>query len=286
MLNLNQYQTMGVINVTPNSFSDPVSSLDSTRYIKQLNEFLSIPNLIIDLGFESTAPTVPMNQAITKTEERKRFLEFLAQIRGFNFAGHVISFDTYRVDNFLFMKDRFSEIHSDCEFIFNDVSGVLDNDLAKALEQESFHYIFNSTHIPSRNVVNHHMTFTQEGDPIEKTLNSFMRAEEYFIKLGCLHRLILDPGFGFSKSYEQNWTLINRFSDLLKSLPENLKKTPILIGLSKKSFLRKALMTESFEESELLHFKCLVDFMKLERNPLLFRVHDPKIVTLAKNFSL
>ncbi len=269
--------------MTPNSFSDHGSSLEESFFKKQLTEFLAFDNLIVDIGFESTAP---MNQAISPEEELERFLTFLKKSSSFNFFGKVISFDTYRVKNFLFMKKEFSKIHPGCSYVFNDVSGVLDDELSLALESDKFYTIFNNTHIPSRGVVGKHMTFIQLGNATDACIKSFNHAADFFKSRGCIDRLILDPGFGFSKTYEQNWELINGFQSLLDQLPESLKQSPVLVGLSKKSFLRKALATESLEESEHLHLKCLGEMLKIKKNPLIFRVHDPKIVSLAHTFWL
>lgn len=283
MFTFNQYTTLGVINMTPNSFSDQGKSLVPQVLKEQLQSFLHSNNVIVDIGFESTAP---MNEAVSAHEEWERFIAFLSAIKGIELREKVISLDTYKVENFLKMAAVLKAEYKTSHIIFNDVSGCLDAELSHALTLDNFSYIYTFSHIPSRSDVLKHMKFQSSRDVVQECLESFTRACDFFDQRGMLDRLILDPGFGFSKSYEQNWELINRFSELTDELKKQSIKNPILIGLSKKSFLRKALKTESFSESELLHFKCLVDLMKSTKHPLLFRVHDPRIVELAHTFSL
>ncbi len=263
--------------MTPNSFSDRGKFLNEDSARIQLQNFLARNNLILDVGFESTAP---MNSAITQVEEWSRFESFLNLSKDFSFEGKKISFDTYKSDNFIRMARAFKGAHPGVKLIWNDVSGVLDESLWNALSQIDCLYIYSSTHIPSRDLVLNHMSFLNKADVTEATIKNFQRATDAFKKRGWEDRLIVDPGFGFSKTYEQNWQLIHSFQEVLDHTD-----CPMLIGLSKKSFLRKALGTESFEESEHLHFHCLVGLMKMQGPHRLYRVHDPRIVELAHTFS-
>jgi dihydropteroate synthase len=275
-MNLSKYKTLGVINRTPNSFSDHGASLNPDHFDSQLKSFLDDPTVIVDVGFESTAP---MNQAISSSEEYARFLSFLLASKDYSFTDRFISFDTYKVQNFLLMADEFQKLHPEAHLIFNDVSGVLDTELKEALLEfkgKKFYYIYTFTHIPDRSQVLNHMKFlSTESDIIEATANAFNRAYKWFKSFGMESQLILDPGFGFSKTYEQNWQLINCFNDL--EVKTNLS-LPVLIGLSKKSFLKKALEHHPAMELEDLHKKCICDLQKASKMDLLFRVHDPKIM--------
>lgn len=264
--------------MTPNSFSDRGKFLNEDAARIQLQNFLDQKDLIIDVGFESTAP---MNSAITMEEEWIRFESFLELSKEFSFEGKKLSIDTYKSDNFIRMARAFKTYHPGVKLIWNDVSGVLDESIWNALSQIDCLYIYNSTHIPSRDLVLNHMIFLNKADVTEATVKNFQRATEAFKKRGSgwEDRLIVDPGFGFSKTYEQNWQLIHSFQEILDHTDR-----PVLIGLSKKSFLRKALGTESFEESEHLHFHCLVNLMKMQGPHRLYRVHDPRIVELARRF--
>lgn len=277
-MNLSKYKTLGVINRTPNSFSDHGASLNPDHFDTQLKSFLDDPTVIVDIGFESTAP---MNQAISSSEEYTRFLDFLLVSKDYTFADRFISFDTYKVQNFLLMAEEFQKIHPKAHLIFNDVSGVLDTELKEALlkfKGKNFYYIYTFTHIPDRSQVLNHMKFlVNESDIIEATANAFNMAYEWFKSFGMESQLILDPGFGFSKTYEQNWQLIDCYSELEAQTNLSL---PVLIGLSKKSFLKKALEFHPAMELEDLHKKCIFDLQKASKGDLLFRVHDPKIMKI------
>jgi dihydropteroate synthase len=265
--------------MTPNSFSDQGKSLNPEIAIAQLQSFLENKKVIPDIGFESTAP---MNSAIALEEEWRRFENFLHVIKDIDLSESILSLDTYKIENFIKMTKELKSTFKVQHVVFNDVSGCLDADLSRAMDQEDFTYIYTFSHIPSRAEVLNHMNYLSEKDVVHECAEAFKKAIEFFKQKGKLDRLILDPGFGFSKTYEQNWDLINRAPELMELLANEKITNPILIGLSKKSFLRKALKTESFSESEKLHLNCLVDILKATKHPILFRVHDPKIVELAK----
>lgn len=277
--NLSQYKILGVINRTPNSFSDHGLSLNPDHFNKQLQSFLNDPSVIIDVGFESTAP---MNQAITLVEERVRFESFLEASKKFSFEDRFISFDTYKIKNFKYMVHEFKKLHPKAHFIFNDVSGVLDEELKEALfefRHTNFYYIYTFSHIPSRSKTLDHMKYLdEEKDVIEDTALHFKKAYEWFKSFEMEHQLILDPGFGFSKTYEQNWKLIDSFNELEERLLELKITNPLLIGLSKKSFLKKAINSDSPEALEEIHQNCIRKMLSNRVMNLLFRVHDPSIL--------
>ncbi len=278
MNELDQYQLLGVINRTPNSFSDSGLSLKSDFFKDQLTSFLKHQELIVDFGFESTAPT---NKAISDDEEWERFSLFLDEIKGLDFGSRIISFDTYKALNFFRMKKVFLEIHPNVNFLFNDVSGVLDdslNDLLLKTKDEKIFYVYTFTHIPERSLVLDHMKYINEKeDIINQCLQSFIKAYKFFKSHNKETNLILDPGFGFSKTYEQNWRLIDSFEELSKGLVLHDISCPILIGLSKKSFLKKYLNSTDLKALENLHLECLLKMSQKSSHKLLFRVHDPGI---------
>lgn len=278
-MNLSKFKTLGVINRTPNSFSDQGQSLNPHHFESQLKSFLEDPTVIVDVGFESTAP---MNQAVSSEEEFSRFENFLDASKDFSFENKFISFDTYKVQNFLLMAKSFKALHPRAHFIFNDVSGVLDDELKEALlkfKNENFYYIYTFAHIPSRDQVLDHMKFLHpESDVITEASLAFKKAYNWFKSFQMEDKLILDPGFGFSKTFEQNWQLIDHWSEL--EAKTNLD-VPVLVGLSKKSFLKKALENHLELDLEGLHQKCIQGIQKASKGNLLFRVHDPKIMDFS-----
>lgn len=279
---------MGVINITPNSFSDRTSLLHQDEILKNTcKQFLQIPGLIFDFGFESTAP---MNEAITALEERRRFDHFFKTIEGIDFSSQWISFDTYRPSNYRYFEEQFSSRYKGCGFIFNDVSGVIDPELIELLagkaHQDNFYYLYASTHIPSRDKVLKHMDFLvnaqseNAADIIEMTFNHFVQGFEQLKKIGMAEKIIFDPCFGFSKTYEQNWQLLNHLDDLILKTKKAQMERPWLIGLSKKSFLRKSLVNsrDPFVDAEILHEKILNEIFSKKMGQLICRAHDPFLV--------
>ena len=273
---LSNYKILGVINRTPNSFSDHGASLNPHHFESQLKAMLEDSSVIPDIGFESTAP---MNTAISATEEFSRFEEFLEASKGFSFNNRYISFDTYKVENFLLMTSFFRKIHPGAHFIFNDVGGVLNEELKEALlkfKNKNFYYIYTFSHIPSRDKVLDHMKFVQpDSNILDEVARAFRATHSWFKDFGMENNLILDPGFGFSKTYEQNWALIHHFAELGSLIDLDV---PVLVGLSKKSFLKKALEHLPGMGLEELHAQCLKNLELSFSGKLLFRVHDPNIV--------
>ncbi|MBC7539903.1 MAG: dihydropteroate synthase [Bacteriovorax sp.] len=278
---------LGVINITPNSFSDGNIFLNSETLKSTLNNFLTIPNLALDFGFESTAP---MNSAISLDEERSRFDSFFDIIKEIDLNGRWISFDTYRPQNYLYFEEKFKSRYHECGFIFNDVSGVLDSELLMLLKnkqnQENFFYVYGCTHIPLRDNILDHMKYIHEGDIVQMCFEHFSKGLEKLKEIGMIDKIICDPCFGFSKTYEQNWDLIHRFDELVFKLNNSLINIPWIIGVSKKSFLRKSLpdSLDPFQDSEILHLKIIQDLVSKHLGHLIFRAHDPKIV--QKSFNL
>jgi dihydropteroate synthase len=275
-MKLSNFKILGVINRTPNSFSDHGLSLNPEHFKSQLKSFLEMDSVIVDIGFESTAP---MNQPVSVEEEFARFESFLEASKEFSFDNIFISFDTYKIHNFLRMTESFRRFHPEAHFIFNDVSGVLNDELKSALlkfKGEEFYYIYTFSHIPERSQVLEHMKFVHpESDIITETARAFNHAFNWFKSFGMEDNLILDPGFGFSKTYEQNWELIHHWRVLEAKMKLD---TPILLGLSKKSFLKKALKNYPGLDLESLHKKCIQDIQKASKGNLLFRVHDPRVL--------
>lgn len=283
---------MGVINITPNSFSDPHLFYlnDSLRNIIAANT--GRPHFLFDFGFESTAP---MNPSVSAAVEQERFDQFFELIKDLDLSGRWISFDTYRPESFRYFESRFKGRYKAQGFLFNDVSGVLDAELQELLEERkndpAFRYVYSYTHIPSRAETGNHMNYLlKEGDRglvLERASEHFKKGEDLFKKLGVLEQVVFDPSFGFSKTYEQNWDLIRRFPELKIRFRD---EQSWLIGLSKKSFLRKSLPQDIqddpvklFAGAEVLHERLLTQLMEENRGHLFYRVHDFDIVSRAEN---
>jgi dihydropteroate synthase len=227
-----------------------------------------------------------MNRSITIDEEKSRFHFFLDFLKANpEILLTSLSIDSYKTENFKYFYFEIKRLFPEIKLIMNDVSGVLDLALSNLLmELKDIHYIYTCTRIPERSVVLDHMTFLQPTAPtiLDECTSRFTTAYQWFDERNLLDRVMFDPGFGFSKTYEENWTLIDGFSSLVETLDGKNIKIPWVIGLSRKSFLRKkcADSPDPILAAEELHKKLLQQFIKQTKTDIYLRVHNPEVVSL------
>jgi len=273
---------MGVINLTPNSFSDGKENLTSVQVFDQLNHLEQAGCRYFDFGAESTAP---MNDSINFETEVKRLDQLLSPLieKGV-FNNKNISIDTYRPQTFKYLY-QLIEKHTDVkQLIWNDVSGILDDELLDILINHcpNTKYVYSHSHVPSRDLTGYHMDYLHhEADIFFEVKEYFEQALEVFKWNHIGERVIFDPCFGFSKTRAQNLTLIEKTPELIQSFSEDLTW---LLGISRKSFLRplnrpelssdEALQFAEVKHREILH----VWERDLESREVMIRLHDPMIL--------
>ena len=253
---------MGVMNVTPNSFSDGGSISGTDSFKSKLKSFGNVD--AIDIGAESTAP---MNQSIFWEEEWERLLPFIPFILE---SEVTISLDTYHPETI----DQFLKVWKDqnCKrpIIWNDVSGKFDHFAKAFLKYDpSFTYIFCHNLAPLRELSGKHMEYkwSSEGEDFLNELASYFR--------GRIHpQVIFDPCLGFSKTYEQNWYILDHFHELQKKTGHDRW----LLGFSRKSFLRKKFNLEIDQRDELdrVHGE-LLSKIKMD-GEVWIRTHRPELL--------
>jgi dihydropteroate synthase len=291
-LKLSSLTIMGVINITPDSFSDGGHYNDQSSFTKQLNYLVATGATVIDVGAQSTAPT---SSPITAQEELGRYQQtLLPHLISYGWPDSIaLSLDTFRPETFKRLYDEILEIVPSVQLIWNDVSGVMDGQLASLLtiEAPNCHYIFSHSGVTNREQSAHHLDFMVESSDMVKTVcEHFAAASRQFAKWGVeARRVIYDPCLGFSKSYEANWQLINGVELLAKSVAPN----SLLMGLSRKSFLRERLIRElgliDISREELIRLSdyllCSLTSTWIQRvspnTSLITRVHDPQTVRIA-----
>lgn len=273
---------MGVINITPNSFSDGGKFTTTDKIRKQINYFRSYGCSVFDFGAESTAP---FNSAVSARDELERLIPLFDLIRGGEFKeSEVLSFDTYKTSTFGEILKLTKSCGVSNKIIFNDVSGSLDDELFSLMEEFDFDYVFSHNLAPTRSETSNHMDYNQEVIDLK---NYFENAVSEFSKRGFVDRVIFDPCFGFSKSTEQNLELIQNTFDWLNP------NFPWVLGVSKKSFLRSLCPVEDdlekLEFSELVHVQVLVNWFReyekmnlAPKKSIFIRLHDPKIFYASK----
>jgi dihydropteroate synthase len=260
---------MGVINITPNSFSDGGEIEASEQLHHRIKTFGIIDAL--DFGAESTAP---MNRPISCQEEWERLAPFLSEIIKYNCA---ISIDTYHPET----VEKISRIWIDQKiplpFIWNDVSGKFDTYTRKfLLLNKKFHYVFCHNLSPSRELSGYHMNY--QIHPHREEMDFLEELADYF-RPHIHERVIFDPGLGFSKTYEQNWFIMDHF-DLLQ---KKIGHWNWLIGFSRKSFIRKKfniteLTIQSKDELDHIHGELLHKMRLSLHGTVWVRTHRPELL--------
>ena len=252
IVNLNTPKVMAIINLTPDSFFDGGKIKTDAKLLKITKEHLSQGADLLDIGGYSTRPDA---ENITETEERKR-LEGKIKIIKKNFPDSHISIDTFR-SNIAKMA-----IEEGAQLI-NDVSGgKLDPSIYEIAAQYQVPYIL--THYRGTPKIMNQLTNYTD---IISEVCDYLQITAKTIREKNIHDIIIDPGFGFAKTREQNFELLQKmryFTHL---------NMPILVGISRKSFIYKTIGTSS---KEALPTTTALHLLALQNGANILRVHDTK----------
>ena len=248
-------QVMGIVNLTDDSFFAgsrnlrPDGTFDEELFRGRIVNMLESGAGILDLGACSTRPG---SDSISGEEEWRR-LEPALRILAAEHEGVRVSIDTFRPE----VVSRAFDIIG--PFIVNDVSGGC-GEMWSLLGQLGLPYIAMHTRGTPKN-----MQSLTDYDNVTEAVREFFvgiaaEADRHGVK-----DWILDPGFGFAKTVEQNWQLLREMSVL-----QELGKE-ILVGLSRKSFLFRPL---GITPAEALPATQVADFIALQNGADILRVHD------------
>ncbi len=215
---------MGVINVTPDSFSDGGRFLESDAAVAHGLDLHARGADIVDVGGESTRPGA---ERVPAPEELARVLPVVS---GLAAAGVPVSIDTMRASTAQAAVEAGA-----C--IVNDVSGGLaDPDMYSTVAALDVPYIAMHWRGHS-NTMNDLATYE---DVVLEVIRELRDRADAAMAAGIpLRRIVLDPGLGFAKTADHNWALLQRLPNLLA------QGYPILIGASRKRFLGSLLADES-----------------------------------------
>lgn len=280
------FSTMGVLNATPDSFSDGGVNFQQESFKASLEQFLNNRFNILDIGAESSAP---MNKAISEQLEKERLENIVFPVLKrclpkLKKKKVTLSIDTYKPTIATYFFHFLKEQDFDGSIIWNDVSGIIDDHVFKWLElAKGNEYVYCSNHIPARDKTLNHLEFTKpKHDILEDIHEDFEKALKE-IK-DYKERLWLDPSFGFSKTREQNLKLLRNYSSQINRSSHDKH----LIGVSRKSFFRKEVLeNENFSKEQpvnlMTEYYQLTFLQKMisEASPnhrLIFRVHEPFIL--------
>jgi dihydropteroate synthase len=252
LIDLSKPKVMGILNLTPNSFFDGGKYKNETEIIAQVQKMLSEGATFIDIGAYSSKP----NAEFVSVEEEMARIVPIVDLLTQQFPGILISIDTFR-----------SQVAEACiqkgAALINDISaGKLDDAMLGVVAKYNVPYIM----MHMRGTPQTMSTLTQYEDVVKEVLLYFSERIAVARSLG-INDLIVDPGFGFAKTIEQNYELLQKM-ELFQQL-----KLPVLVGISRKSMIYKKLNNNA---SESLNGTTTLNTISLLKGAKILRVHDVK----------
>ncbi len=252
LIDLSVPKVMGIINVSPDSFYDGGKTIAEPEIVKQAEKMLADGATFLDVGGYSTRPGA---EEISGTEEINRVVNAIEIILK-NFPKALISIDTFR-----------SEVAKNAveagAAIVNDVAGgTLDSEMYKTAAKLKVPYILMHMRGTPK-------TMTKLTDYQNVTIDVIKNLAE---KIKCaraegINDIIADPGFGFAKTSDQSFQLLNNLE-----LFQNLG-VPILAGVSRKSMIYKTFGTSA---EHALNGTTALNTIALSKGASILRVHDVK----------
>ena len=252
LVSLSQPVVMGILNMTPDSFYEGSRIRGTEALLRQAESMLQEGAAILDIGGYSTRPEAP---EVTPEEERIRVIPAIRALRQ-AFPDCLISVDTFRA----LIAQEAVEAGAN---IINDVSGgTLDAAMFATAGRLQVPYIL----MHMRGTPQTMPQFTQYED-IMLELVQFFEPRIVQLQAAGVRDVILDPGFGFAKTIDQNFEVLRHLGDL------RLLGLPVLAGLSRKSMTYKTL---EIPATEALAGTIALNTIALMHGASILRVHDVK----------
>ena len=253
LMDLSEPQVMGILNVTPDSFYAGSRGVTNGYILDRCQQILDEGASIIDIGAYSSRPNA---QHISAEEEMSRLRTGLELIRK-NHPEAIVSVDTFRADIARMCVEEYGVA------IINDISaGNMDEQMFSTIARLGVPYIIM------------HMKGTPQNMQENPHYDHFLKEIFYYFseKVQKLRDLgakdiIIDPGFGFGKTIEHNYELMNHLEEF------HLFELPILVGLSRKSMIYKLLGSNP---EEALNGTTALNTIALTKGAHILRVHDVK----------
>lgn len=256
LVDLSQPRLMGILNLTPDSFSDGGQFNNEKSALQQVEKLLKNGATIIDIGAQSTRPKAEFLKA---EEEINRIGNIISLIKK-EFPDSLISLDTFYSEVVKFGFDEGIDL-------VNDISaGQFDSDLLDTVAKTGLPYILMHVN-PTYQVMHEKIKY----DDIILAINYFFSEKVNLLRKKGITDIILDPGFGFGKTVEDQYKMIDEFQYI------GFGHLPVLAGISKKSFIYKPLGKQPNEvekETLDLHLKLL------EKGASIIRLHHPETLKL------
>ena len=252
LIDCNIPKVMGILNVTPNSFFDGGKHSDAEAILFQVEKMLQEGTTFIDVGGYSSKPNA---EFVSEQEELNRVLPIVQLILN-RFPETLLSIDTFR-----------SSVAKAClengAAMINDISaGKLDDKMLETIA--NFQVPYCMMHL--RGTPETMQTLTNYDFIVKEMLFYFSERVAAARALG-INDLIIDPGFGFAKTTEQNFEVLQKL-ELFQTF-----ELPILVGFSRKSMIYKTLNSNA---SEALNGTTVLNTLGLSKGAKILRVHDVK----------
>ena len=252
LLDLNKPKIMGILNVTPDSFFDGGLYNTEKKVDIQVMKMIEDGMDILDVGGYSSRPGA---KEISIDEEIDRVIPVVKFIRK-KYPELILSVDTFR-----------SEVARNCLDlgidIINDISaGCIDKNILDVVSEYNCPYIM--MHMKGTPQT---MQINPEYDNLIKELLIFFAKRIYLAREKGIIDIIVDPGFGFGKTLDHNYTIIKKIENF------KLLDLPILAGISRKSFITKQL---DINKKDSLNGTTALNMYFLEKKINILRVHDVK----------
>ncbi|EKT3956728.1 dihydropteroate synthase [Flavobacterium psychrophilum] len=252
LIDLSTPKVMGILNVTPDSF------YDGGRFVSEKNVLIQVENMLqdganfIDIGGQSSKPKAAI---VSIDEELKRVVSIVDLILK-KFPETMISIDTFNSKVAQIAVEKGAAI-------INDISaGNLDDNMFETIAKLQVPYIM----MHMRGTPQTMQEMTNYDDLVKDILFYFSEKVAKARSFG-INDLIIDPGFGFAKTLEQNFELLNKL-ELFEML-----ELPILVGVSRKSMIYKTLETTP---ENALNGTSVLNTIALTKGGNILRVHDVK----------
>ena len=252
LIDLTSPKVMGILNVTPNSFYDGGKHSDEKSVLSQVEKMLTEGATFIDIGAYSSKPSA---EFISEEEEIERSVPVIQLVLK-NFPDTLISIDTFRAK-----VAKIGIENGAC--IINDISaGSLDETMMETVGELQVPYIM--MHMKGNPQTMQSLANYQN---ITKEMLQYFSEKVAVARSFGINDLIIDPGFGFAKTNEQNFELMNNL-ELFQML-----ELSIVVGVSRKSMIYNTLETSA---DFALNGTTVLNTVALQKGANILRVHDVK----------
>ncbi|PJJ07399.1 dihydropteroate synthase [Flavobacterium sp. 1] len=252
LIDLSAPKVMGILNITPNSFFDGGKYKNESELLERVQKMLNEGAAFIDVGAYSSKPNA---EFVSEEEEISRIVPVVNLLQK-HFPEIILSIDTFRAEVARICIENGAAI-------INDISaGKLDEKMLETIAKYQVPYIM----MHMKGTPKTMQTFTQYDDIVKEML--FYFSERIAVaRTHGINDIIVDPGFGFAKTLEQNYTVMKKM-ELFQML-----ELPLLVGISRKSMIYKTLETNA---ESALNGTTFLNTIALTKGAKILRVHDVK----------